>query len=32
LTKIVQVDETEQEIEAGLQLLEIQKMLEDAKR
>jgi hypothetical protein len=32
LTKIVQVDETEQEIEAGLQLLEIKKMLEDAKR
>lgn len=32
LSKIVKVDETDLEIEAGLQLLEIQKMLQDAKR
>jgi hypothetical protein len=31
LSKVVQVDETDSEIEAGLQLLEIQKLLQDAK-
>jgi hypothetical protein len=31
LSKVVQVDETNSEIEAGLQLLEIQKLLQDAK-
>jgi hypothetical protein len=31
LSKVVQVDETDAEIEAGLQLLEIQKLLQDAK-
>lgn len=32
LSKVVQVDEIDQEIEAGLQLLEIQKALRDGKR
>lgn len=32
LSKVVQVDETDLEIEAGLQLLEIQNILKDAKR
>jgi hypothetical protein len=31
LSKVVQVDETDSEIEAGLQLLEIQKLLQDVK-
>jgi hypothetical protein len=31
LSKVVQVDETDSEIEAGLQLLEIQKLLQDGK-
>lgn len=32
LSKVVQVDEVDEEIEAGLQLLEIQKLLQDVKK